>query len=61
MGCGGRRRRDPGVDRPTILSGDLAAAIGDLKARPWGELQVHGSGALVRRLLTHQRPPVPVL
>ena len=35
----------------TVLSGDLAAAIGELKAKPGGELQVHGSGALVRWLL----------
>ena len=35
----------------TVLSGDLAAAIGELKARPAGELQVHGSGTLVRWLL----------
>jgi dihydrofolate reductase len=35
----------------TVLSGDLAAAIGRLKARPAGELQVHGSGALIRWLL----------
>jgi dihydrofolate reductase len=35
----------------TILSGDLAAAIGELKGRPAGELQVHGSGALIRWLL----------
>jgi dihydrofolate reductase len=35
----------------TVLSGDLAAAIGELKARPAGELQVHGSGALIRWLL----------
>ena len=35
----------------THLSGDLAAAIGELKAKPGGELQVHGSGALVRWLL----------
>jgi dihydrofolate reductase len=34
----------------TILSGDLAAAIGRLKAKPAGELQVHGSGTLVRWL-----------
>jgi dihydrofolate reductase len=37
----------------TVLSGDLAAAIGELKATPGGELQVHGSGALVRWLLEH--------
>jgi dihydrofolate reductase len=35
----------------TVLSGDLATAIGDLKAKPGGELQVHGSGALTRWLL----------
>ena len=35
----------------TVLSGDVAAAIGELKAKPAGELQVHGSGALVRWLL----------
>jgi dihydrofolate reductase len=35
----------------TVLAGDLAAAVGGLKARPGGELQVHGSGALIRSLL----------
>jgi dihydrofolate reductase len=35
----------------TVLSGDLAAAIGRLKAGPGDELQVHGSGALIRWLL----------
>ena len=35
----------------TLLSGDVAEAIGELKAKPGGELQVHGSGALVRWLL----------
>jgi dihydrofolate reductase len=37
----------------TVLSGDVAAAIGELKAKPGGELQVHGSGALTRWLLAH--------
>jgi dihydrofolate reductase len=37
----------------TVLSGDLAAAIGALQARPGRELQVHGSGALFRWLLDH--------
>ena len=35
----------------TVLSGDVAAAIGELKARPGRELQVHGCGALFRWLL----------
>jgi dihydrofolate reductase len=38
----------------TVLSGDLAAAIRELKAKPGGELQVHGSGALTRWLLSNQ-------
>jgi dihydrofolate reductase len=38
----------------TVLSGDLAAAIGELKAKRAGELQVHGSGNLVRWLLDNQ-------
>jgi len=35
----------------TVLPSDLALAIGELKAKPAGELQVHGSGTLVRWLL----------
>jgi dihydrofolate reductase len=42
---------EPGWADTTVLSGDLAAAIGELKAKPGGELQVHGSGALTRWLL----------
>ena len=42
---------EPRWANTTVLSGDLAAAIGELKAKPAGELQVHGSGTLVRWLL----------
>src|SRR5262250_445720 len=35
----------------TVLSGDLAAAISELKAKPGGEPRVHGSGTLIRWLL----------
>ena len=35
----------------TLLAGDLAAAIRELKTKPGGELQVHGSGTLARWLL----------
>ncbi|GAB2507154.1 dihydrofolate reductase family protein [Nocardiopsis aegyptia] len=38
----------------TVLSGDVAAAIGELKATQTGELQVHGSGGLVRWLFEHR-------
>ena len=41
----------PRWEETTVLRGDLAAAISELKAKPGGELQVHGSGALTRWLL----------
>ena len=42
---------DPQWADTIVLSGDVAAAVGELKAKPGGELQVHGSGNLVRWLL----------
>ena len=42
---------DPHWANTTVLSGDVAAAVGELKAKPGGELQAHGSGKLVRWLL----------
>jgi dihydrofolate reductase len=45
---------DPEWADTTVLSGDVAAAVGELKAKQEGELQVHGSGSLVRWLLDHQ-------
>jgi dihydrofolate reductase len=45
---------DPEWADTTVLSGDLATAVRELKAQPGGELQVHGSGKLVRWLLDNQ-------
>jgi dihydrofolate reductase len=44
---------DPQWAHTTVLSGDVAAAIGELKAKSGGELQVVGSLSLVRLLLDH--------
>jgi dihydrofolate reductase len=38
----------------TVLSGDVAAAIRELKAKPGRELQVQGSGALIRWMLDNE-------
>src|SRR4029077_8849054 len=42
---------EPHWANTTVLSGDTAAAIRELKARPGRELQVQGSGALIRWML----------
>lgn len=44
---------EPGWAGTTVLTGDLAAAIVELKTHRDGELVVPGSGALVRWLLAH--------
>jgi dihydrofolate reductase len=44
---------DPEWSGTSVLTGDLATAIADLKAKPGGELQVHGSGTLTRWLLAN--------
>lgn len=44
---------DPPWTGTTVLSGDIAARLGELRATGDGEIQVHGSGQLVRWLLDH--------
>jgi dihydrofolate reductase len=44
---------DPTWASTTALSGDVGDGVRDLKAKPGGELQVHGSGVLVRWLLAN--------
>jgi dihydrofolate reductase len=44
---------DPRWAGTTVLTGDIAAAVRDLKAQPDGELLVPGSGDLVRWLLAN--------
>ena len=41
---------EPQWANTTVLSGDVAGAIGELKSQAGGELQVHGCGALFRWL-----------
>jgi dihydrofolate reductase len=41
---------EPQWANTTVLCGEVADAVGELKAEPAGELQVHGSGSLVRWL-----------
>jgi len=45
---------DPQWARTTVLAGDVEAAVNELRDAPGGELQVWGSGTLVRWLLDHR-------
>ena len=46
--------KDPEWAPTTVLSGDVAAAVRELKERPGGELQVHGGTKLIRWLLENE-------
>ena len=48
------RLRNPSWANTTILSSDLRAKVDDLRAQPGGEVQVWGSGTLIRWLLDHR-------
>ena len=43
--------KDPSWQNTRVISGDVEGAIRDLKVQPGRELQVHGSGELLRWLL----------
>jgi dihydrofolate reductase len=45
--------KDPAWQNTHVISGDLEAAVRELKAQPGRELQLHGSGVLLRWLLEH--------
>ncbi len=45
--------KDPTWQNTRVISGDLEAAVRELKTQPGRELQVHGSGELLRWLLEH--------
>ena len=43
--------KDPTWQNTHVIDGDVEAAVRELKAKPGRELQVHGSGELLRWLL----------
>jgi dihydrofolate reductase len=43
--------KDPAWPNTHVIDGDVETAVRELKARPGGELQLHGSGVLLRWLL----------
>ena len=45
--------KDPAWHNTHVIAGDVEAAVRELKAKPGRELQVHGSGVLLRWLLDH--------
>jgi dihydrofolate reductase len=45
--------KDPSWEGTTVLSGEAAERVAEVKAQPGRELQIHGSGALARSLLRH--------
>jgi dihydrofolate reductase len=45
---------DPRWANTTVLSSEVAAAVGELRAKPGRELQVHGSRTLIRWLLDNE-------
>jgi dihydrofolate reductase len=45
--------RNPTWQNTHVIEGDVQAAVRELKAKPGRELQVHGSGELLRWLLEH--------
>ncbi len=45
--------KDPTWQNTHVLAGDVETAVREIKAKPGRELQVHGSGHLLRWLLEH--------
>ena len=48
-----RTLRDVSWEGSTLLSGDVAEQVSELKSRPGRELQVHGSGRLAQTLIAN--------